>query len=203
MHTPAFYAEVPTIRMRDPLAEFLGASTHGLLEYAYVDAVKLAGHSCPTVAATYWLTHLALKALYGDELPERGVIRVAFREPLQSGVTGVIANVVSMLTGATHESGFKGLAGRFDRRNLLFFAQDLPLEMRFTRTDTGAQVDVAAQLRGVPADPEMPALLQACLAGAVNEAEQQRFGELWQDRVRRILLEYAQDPTVFVVRISA
>jgi len=34
--------------LRDPLAELLGAAEGGIVEYRYADAVKLAGHSCPT-----------------------------------------------------------------------------------------------------------------------------------------------------------
>ncbi|MBK6973490.1 MAG: hypothetical protein IPH26_11300 [Sterolibacteriaceae bacterium] len=58
-----------------------------------------------------------------------------------------------MLTGATGDTGFKGLGGRFERRKLLLFNADVPLEIRFTRSDAGAQVDVAAQLRQVAGDP--------------------------------------------------
>ena len=54
MQYPAFFDAVPHLRLRDPLAEFLGAIEDGVVEYTYVDAVKLAGHSCPTVASAYW-----------------------------------------------------------------------------------------------------------------------------------------------------
>ena len=197
---PDFFDAVPRLRLRDPLAQFLGAAEGGVIEYTYLDAVKLAGHSCPTVASAYWLTHRALAALYGSELPERGAIRVEFHEDRQAGVTGVIVNVVSMLTGATDDTGFKGLAGRFDRRNLLSFNTAVPLEIRFTRTDTGAQVDVAANLRHIPGDPEMPMLMQRSLRGEATLPEESRFGVQWQDRVRRILLDYGENPEVFLVR---
>lgn len=203
MNTPEFFAAVPRLRLRDPLAAFLGACDDGVIEYGYVDAVKLAGHSCPTVASAYWMTRQALGALYGAKLPERGAIRVEFSEDGLSGVTGVIANVVSMLTGATHDSGFKGLAGRFDRRQLLFFNAAVPLEIRFTRTDTNAKVDVAANLRLVAGDPEMPALMRRCLEGEASTDESQRFAAAWQDRVRRILLEHGNDAKVFVVSRAA
>ena len=45
---PTFFAQAPTVRVRDPLARFLGAAAGGILEYHYADAVRLAGHSCPT-----------------------------------------------------------------------------------------------------------------------------------------------------------
>lgn len=200
---PAFFDQVPRLKLRDPLAQFLGAAHQGKIEYGYLDAVKLAGHSCPTVAAAYWLTHRALGALYPDALPERGAIRVDFREDRLNGVTGVIANVVSLLTGATSDTGFKGLAGQFDRRHLLFFNAAVPLDIRFTRTDTGRQVDVAARPGQVPGDPAMPALMQRCLNGQGDAAETRRFGELWQDRVRRLLLEHGNDPEVFLVHLAA
>lgn len=200
MKYPDFFDEVPTIRLHDPLAELLGAVGDGIIEYAYADAVKLAGHSCPTVASAYWMTRRALDFLYGTQIPERGAIRVEFREDSLSGVTGVIANVVAMLTGATHDSGFKGLAGRFDRRQLMFFNADVPLQLRFTRIDTGENADVAANLQAVPGDPDTPALMQRCLGGQASVDERQRFGVAWQERVRRILLEHGDDPGVFVVR---
>jgi hypothetical protein len=200
MKHPDFFDAVPRLVLRDPLADFLGAAEEGIVDYGYVDAVKLAGHSCPTVASSYWLTVLALRALYGEALPERGAIRVEFRESRTAGVTGVIANVVSLLTGATTDTGFKGLAGRFDRRDLLAFDAELALDIRYTRADTGARVDAAAYPRHVPVDPAMPALMQRCLAGAASREEARHFGQLWQDRVRRVLLEHGADPEVFVVR---
>lgn len=203
MDYPDFFDAVPRLVLHDPLADFLGAAEGGLLDYGYADAVRLAGHSCPTVASAYWLTVLALRALYGDGRPERGAIRVAFREGREAGVTGVIANVVSMLTGATADTGFKGLAGRFDRRHLLDFDAEVALDIRYTRVDTGAAVDAAAHLRHVPADPALPALMQRCLTGAASREEARRFGELWQDRVRRVLLEHGSDPAVFVIVAAA
>lgn len=203
MNYPEFFDAVPRLRLRDPLAGFLGACDEGVIEYGYIDAVKLAGHSCPTVASAYWMTHLALGALYGAELPERGAIRVEFSEDSESGVTGVIANVVSMLTGATHTTGFKGLAGHFDRRQLLFFNADIPLEIRFTRTDTNDKADVAAKLRAVTGDPETTILMRRCLSGDACVDDARRFAAAWQDRVRRILLEHGDDAEVFVVRRAA
>ena len=114
MRYPAFFDAVPPVRVRDPLAEFRGAAEDGILEYRYIDAVKLAGHSCPTVAAAYWMTFRALRALYPDSLPERGNIRVEFSKAGTEGTAGVVANVAGMLTGAAGEGGFKGLGGRFD-----------------------------------------------------------------------------------------
>lgn len=200
MRLPDFFGAVAPLRLRDPLAAFLGAAEDGIVEYRYADVVKLAGHSCPTVAGAFGMARAALAALYGNELPHRGEIAVAFREPADAGVTGVTANVVSMITGAAGEGGFKGLGGRFARRNLLSFGAPLRLDVRLSRLDSGAAVEVAADLRAVPADPELPALMQNAVLGTASAAEMARFGALWQDRVRRILLEHLDDPAVFIVK---
>ena len=197
---PEFFAEVPALRLRDPLAQFLGAAEGGVLEYRYVDAVRLAGHSCPTVAAAWNMTRRALVALYPDELPQRGGIRAEFRDDRRAGVTGVIAAVVTLLTGATQDDGFKGLGGRYDRRNLMNFSTAVDAEIRFTRIDTGAAVDVAARMQSVPFAPGTAALLEKCLAGTASAAEAEEFRAAWQGRVRALLLEHGDDPAVFPVR---
>lgn len=120
MNYPSFFDEVPKIALYDPLAEFLGATQDGILQYSYFDAVRLAGHSCPTVASAYWSVYKALAFLYPHTMPVRGEIKVEFSQDSSSGVTGVIANVVSMLTGAMSDNGFKGIGGHFNRRERLF-----------------------------------------------------------------------------------
>lgn len=200
MRYPYFFDRAPTIWMRDPLAGFLGAAVGGLVEYRYIDAVKLAGHSCPTVAAAWLMTRRALQALYGTAVPERGNIRVELRNRRDEGTTGVVANVAALVTGAAGDTGFKGIGGRFDRRDLLQFGVELPGELRFTRRDTGDAVDASADLRRVAADPDMLPLLQRCAAGTATQAEALRFADLWQARVRRLLLEHADDAAVFAAR---
>jgi hypothetical protein len=196
---PEFFDSAPIIRVRDPLADFLGAARDGVLEYRYADAVRLAGHSCPTVASAFLMARAALAALYGNELPERGGVRVEMSNPAQEGVTGVIANVISLITGVTVDTGFKGLAGRFDRRGLLAYAVDVPGEMRFTRQDTGAAVVVSAYLQRVAGDLRTPELMRSCLMGSATDEERALFHSLWQDRVRRLLCEHADDPEVLVL----
>lgn len=196
---PAFFAAAPRIRVRDPLAQFLGAARDGVLEYGYADAVRLAGHSCPTVASAFLMARAALRALYGDALPERGGVRVALREAAQEGVTGVIANVLSLLTGAALDTGFKGIGGRFDRRNLLAYDAAVSGQVRLARIDTGEAVDVSTHLEHVPSDPRAPMLLRQLLQGAASAQDEAVFRALWQERVRRLLLEHADDPQVIGV----
>lgn len=196
---PAFFDEAPVIRVRDPLAQFLGAADGGVLQYRYADAVRLAGHSCPTVASAFLMTRAALRALYGDALPERGGVRVELREPATEGVTGVIANVVSLVTGSTVDTGFKGLGGQFDRRRLLAYEAPIESTLRFTRVDDGSAVSTSSRAELVAGDPRMRELMALCVMGRASEEQQQEFGSLWQDRVRRLLLEHADDPDVILV----
>lgn len=198
---PAFFDQVPRLTVRDPLADFLGAAEGGVLEYGYADAVRLAGHSCPTVASAYALAHHAMTRLFPDGPAQRGLVRVSFQHPLDEGVTGVIAAVVGLLTGSAQDGGFKGIAGRFVRRNLQAFAQHQPLALRFTRSDTGAALDAAAELSKVPPHPDMAALMQLCMRGAADAGQAKRFGELWQARVQRVLLEHWDDPEVFHFKV--
>lgn len=201
MHHPAFFDDAPTIVLRDPLAEFLGAADGGIIEYRYADAVKLAGHSCPTVAGAWLMNRHALAALYGGARPERGAIRVDFRDAATAGVAGVIAAVTTLVTGATYDTGFKGLAGRFDRRQRLFFGSDIGSELRFQRMDTGAAVEVSYRPDRVPAEPQLVGLMPKMLTGAAGAAEQAEFRRLWQDRVRRILIEHADDAELVVLTL--
>ncbi|WP_291991559.1 hypothetical protein [Candidatus Accumulibacter sp. ACC003] len=200
MKFPAFFESAPRITVRDPLARFLGASEEGIIEYTYSDAVKLAGHSCPTVAAAYLMTRAAMRVLYPAAFPERGGIRVELREDPLTGVAGVIANVAGLLTGASTDTGFKGIAGRFDRRGLLSFGADIPGQLRFTRQDTNATAIVSARLERLPGDARIASLMPRCVAGTASADQLAQFQSLWQDRVRMLLVEHADDPEIIVVQ---
>ncbi|WP_323012108.1 FmdE family protein [Castellaniella sp.] len=199
MSFPEFFTQAPRITLHDPLAQLLGVSDDGQIEYGYEDAVRLAGHSCPTVAGAWLMTVKGLQALYPDSIPERGNVLVEFADSATNGVTGVIANVVSLVTGSTTDTGFKGLAGQHDRRNLLRFNQSLPGEIRFTRRDTGASVAVSYSAQAVPSAPNAMPLLQQILSGQANDTQKQEFGRVWQDRVRRIL-ESADQPGLITIQ---
>jgi hypothetical protein len=199
MRYPAFYDQVETITVRDPLALFLGAFEDGIIEYSYLDVARLAGHSCPTVAGAYLMAARGLKALFKDELPVRGEIEVAMQQDQHEGVCGVIANIFSYLTGATEDSGFHGLAGQFDRRQLLSFGHQIPAPVQFTRKNNGRSVLISYDPSCVPADPDMMPLLSKAISGQADEDEESRFRKLWQCRVEAILCEYADDPRLLVI----
>jgi len=198
---PAFFEQAPALRTRDPLAQFLGASEGGLVEYHYVDAVRLAGHSCPTVAAAWLMTIKGLRALYGDAMPERGGIDVYMRGRRDEGVTGVIASVATLLTGATVETGFGGIgpAGRFSRRNLLHYGAPVEGTLALRRHDNGQAVQVDSDASIVPWGDEMRQVMPKAVAEVATPEELRRFGELWQQRVRAMLVEHADDPRLIRV----
>lgn len=200
MGFPDFFATAPTITLRDPLAAFLGVSSDGTLTYGYSDVVKLAGHSCPTVAGAYLMLRRGLAHLYGNDVPERGNVAVYMRDGREEGTTGVIASVATLLTGAAPETGFAGIAGRFGRRDLLHF--DAPIDglMALRRRDTGRGVVLDLDAARVPPAAEMRALLSKAVTGAASEAEQTRFGASWQERVERMLTQHADDPALLHVR---
>lgn len=202
MHAPAFFSQAPAITLHDPLAELLGAAEGGLIDYHFSDAVKLAGHACPTVAGAWLATVRGLKALYGADTPVRGQISVALAETVDDGVAGVIASVAGLITGAAGAGGFKGLGGQYGRRHLLAFGISGVTGIRLTRNDTAARVDCLVHLHEVPADPRLGALLPAVVLGSANTEESSLFRQLWQDRVRRILIDHGDDPDVVSIRKS-
>lgn len=196
---PEFFARVPTITVRDKLAQFLGAALHGTMTYHYADAVRLAGHSCPTVAGVWLMTLRGLRTLYGDELPVRGEVGVFMREGRDSGANGVIATVAQLVTGAAAETGFHGIGGRFSRYRLLQFDQPMQGVLALRRNDSGRGVQVELDASIVPWDDEMRMLLPRAVAGQASAEQLERFGQLWQARVRRMLVEHADDPRMVMV----
>lgn len=201
---PDFYERAPVVRTRDPLAALLGASRDGLLEYRYADAVHLAGHSCPTVAGAFLMGRAALAALYPDGPAERGGVTVRMPAPEDHGTTGVVAQVLTLLTGAAAANGFHGIGGRHARKGLLRFAAHPEGEaIAFQRLDTGAAVQVELDVALVPGEPAQRERLMAILQDRADAAVRAAFAEAWQARVRRLLLELADDPRVVRVRAAA
>lgn len=189
MEFPKFFKQVPVIETYDPLAELLGTFKDGKIDFMYIQLVKAAGHSCPTVAGAYAMSYHALKALYPDSLPVRGEIKVEFKESLEDGVAGVIANVITNITGATNKSGFKGLGGKFARHSLMFFDAPVNSSARFTRVDTGKSVDVFYDPSIVPGSPKQQVLMQKVMQNSATKEEREEFGTLWQNRVEKILVD--------------
>jgi hypothetical protein len=187
MTYPQFFNETPTIKLQDDLASFLGAFEDGIIEFSYLDVVKSAGHSCPTVLGAYLMTLEGLKALYESKIPKRGEIIVEFKESQTTGVAGVIGNVIMNITGATTTNGFKGIAGKYDRNYLMKFDKDISgASVRFTRADTQKKVDVIYDPSNILPDRNMSVFMQKSIQGTATEDERIEFGKLWQQRVEMI-----------------
>ena len=143
MKYPVFFDKIEPIIVYDDLCKFLGVNEDGVLDFSYADIVKSAGHSCATVAGAYLMAQKGLKALYQDELPERGNIKVELQKAPREENTGVIASVISNITGSTSDFGFGGIpTGKYNRRDLLFFEADIEHDLCLTRLDTNEKVYV-------------------------------------------------------------
>ena len=94
-----------------------------------------------------WLFR-GLKALYGNDMPERGNIEVLMTKGREEGTTGVVASIATLLTGATTEVGFAGMgvAKRFSRRNLLSFNNETDATFILKRKDNQSAVKLTLNL---------------------------------------------------------
>ena len=72
--------------------------------------------------------------------------------------------------------------------------------MVLRRRDTGHAVQVGLDASVVPWPDEMKALMPRVVTQRASADDERRFGELWQDRVRRMLVEHADDPAL--VRVA-
>jgi len=189
MNYPSFFDLVEPIRLQDPLSNFLGAFEEGIVEITYLDCVKLAGHSCPTVAGAYLMVLQGVAELYPNGLPQRGNIEVQMRDAQADGVTGVIATVISFVVGASGDAGFKGIGGKMSRNNLLEYQVKMQREVRLTRIDTGKSVEIDYDPSPTPPSPQIQPLMGKIIQEVASVEEKKAFATLWQKRVEKILLE--------------
>lgn len=164
------------VKIHDPLAEYLGGPDKvTTFSVSIVDAARLAGHLCPSVAGAFLATRAAVEVLFPDtKTCIRGLLEVDLSGAPHEGATGPIGHVISYITGAWSTDGFGGLDGQFRRRDLLRFSSKRCKRgaYRFERTDTGQVVHVYYR----PGKAELPEL-----------DDGDRFAESWQARVRAIL----------------
>lgn len=198
-----FFDKVEPIRLKDPLAYFLGSMEEGeLFVFKYPDAVKLAGHSCPAISGAYKITARALAALYGNEIPVRGEIKVAVLGRPTDMAYGPMSQVISLITGAAPVTGFAGLGRKFRRRDYLVFDEEhfKYNTFIFQRTDNKKMVEVTYNPDLIPEDPALGELIPLVLSGQATEEEEMAFKRAWQGKVRRVLLEDESIPGLFEVR---
>jgi len=189
--------EVAPLRLVEPLAQTLGAfdGNSAAVEYSYVDVVKMAGHACPTTAMAFECCRAALARLYPLETPVRGQIEVTICGEPDDGVYGVIGQVFSLITGAAPETGFKGLATFFRRKDLLKYepagADAAGMAFGFKRMDNGKAVRCRIVPDRMPSLPPEDAnrlggLLKKVLWEAAREDEIAEFRGLWRRNVAAV-----------------
>jgi len=196
MNYPEFFNTIETIKLQDPLSNFLGTFENGLVEFSYLDIVKNAGHSCPTVAGAYLLALEGIKTLYKNETPVRGEIFVSFQEDSSEGVAGVIANVLSHITGATETLGFKGLNGNFVRHDLMQFNDAINSSIKLQRLDTGKTVELTYNPSNIGKNPQIGTLMQKIIQKTATTEDKKLFGQLWQQRVENIFANISKVITI-------
>lgn len=193
-----FLEEVKPVKLREPMAETLGAlkGEGVVLEYTFVDVVKMAGHACPTMAGAYLCCQQALDRLYPDDIPVRGEISVTVYGEPDEGVYGVMAQAFSFLTGAAWTTGFRGLGHKFRRKDLLTFNPEKidpqAMSFEFKRLDTGKAVVVKFYPQEVPYPEDkqkrLGELLEKVIWEAAEEEEKKEFQRLWMGKVEDMLL---------------
>ena len=180
-----FFAEVKPLQMRDPFAQTLGAfkKEDAVMEYSFLDVVKMAGHACPTTVGAYLCCRQALKTLYKDETPIRGDIAITVYGDPDEGVYGVIGQVFTLLTGAAPESGFRGIGHKFKARICSYS----------TRMGTGQTVLVKFFPHRIPFPTEknkrMGELMQKVLSETATQDEIRQFQDLWMEKVKKMLVK--------------
>ena len=194
MEYPDFYNEIEHIVLKDNLSSFLGSTGEGIIDFSYLDIVKMAGHSCVLVSGTYLMALKGLRRLYGTETPVRGEIKVEMRGSLEEGNTGASARVLSNITGATSNSGFRGINGQYNRRGLLVYGADIPYKVRLTRLDTHKSVDV----NYIPEKVVNPGpIMQSAIGPEATEESRKSFPIRWQEMIRSIFLHADEVIDVF------
>ncbi len=182
MKYPNFFDEIENIIVQDELSNFLGSSENGIIDISFVEIVKMAGHSCGVTAGAFLMAQKGLKALYGTNLPQRGQIKVELKGNLEDN-TGVTAQVLTFITGATDNNGFMGIQGRFNRRQLLSYGANIEGNVRFTRLDNGQSVEAFYSPAKVVNPREI--LMSAIAPNATDEAKK-TFPQRWQNMVKTL-----------------
>jgi hypothetical protein len=198
MHYLKFFDEIEKIVLKDELAAFLGVNDDGIIEIGYPDIVKTAGHSCATVAGAYLAALKGLAALYGEETPRRGEIKVELKRATTEENAGVVGCVLSNITGATTDYGFGGIpGGKFNRRGLLFYEAPIETDIRFTRMDTGESIGVDYR-PGKVVNPMK--ILMSAIGPDATEEDKASFPQRFQAMVKTVF-DHA-DEVIVITKVS-
>lgn len=184
------FPKTPSITLYDPLGDLLGAGG-GQFTYTFEDAVKLAGHACPTVAGAFLLARGALERLFPGETAQRGDLQVVVPGSVGQGVNGPMSQVFNLLTGAAADNGFHGLGGQFVRSHLLTFQPEAApgAPFTFTRISTQKSVQLLYSADAFPPSSAVPELMPLALSGRASRAQKAQFQAAWRQRVLDILAD--------------
>lgn len=167
------------IKIYEPFAQFLMAEkSMWQFEISLLDCYRFAGHACYAITGAYLVTEAAVKHLYPEtNTCERGDLSVKFGSGLFEMATGPRSNVVSYITGSWGDTGFPGLSGRFNRKNLVTYGeQNIPkFSTTFFRTSNQHEVTVHYNPSKIieNLNPELP------------------FPKNWREGIRQILMNSA------------
>jgi hypothetical protein len=180
----SFFDEIEEIIVYDDLTKFLGVNDDGIIKFSYTDIVKTAGHSCATVAGAYLTAREGLKALYKDDIPKRGEIKVEIKKSPRDDNAGVIGSVISTITGATDDLGFGGIpTGKYNRRDLLFFGANIEADVCFTRVDTQKKVCINYRPKKIVNPME---ILKSAIKPDAKKEDVESFGKRFQEMVKTV-----------------
>lgn len=149
------------IRIHEPLAETLNGSPGEIdFELSLLDVARFSGHCCVAVTGAFLVTKAAIEKLFPDGVCVRGDVQVDLPSETTPAAKGPVANVISYITGAWGDNGFKGLSGKHVRKDLLRLnsSQVSPHSFLFKRISTGATTIVRFSPQNAAANipPESP-----------------------------------------------
>jgi len=192
-HWAKFYNEAPVIQVIDPMATLVGSvpEDKNVLDIHLTDVALYTGHVCPGVASGCMLTRLALKALYPDQIPRRGQVRVAAMAPSE------LLDVASYITGAR---AFYG-RGRINAHDLAIDPSLDPKQpgrfvMVFQRKDTGKAVKVVFyKSKVIPASRQkaVNSYFHKAFQGKATDKEKEDMHKEIQSLVKKVLFDTPED----------
>ncbi len=187
---PDFYGQAGYISISDPEAVMVGSLAPGqTLKIGLKDVGLFTGHICPGAASGFMLTKMALKELFGKQIPERGKIRIATMP------NNDLANVAAYITGILPMN----LLG--EHPDLIVDPKLKPqkpgkLVLIFQRKDTGKMVKAVfdkAKIEDAQTKKAIFAYKKRFAAGRANEEEIDEMGALIQNLVKKIILDTSRD----------
>jgi len=72
------------------------------------------------------------------------------------------------------------------------------LHVKFTRLDTNKSIELAYNPNIVPPSQRLQELMQLVISKNASEGEIKEFGILWQERVKRILIDNANNDRMII-----